>query len=145
MDKPLKLEQAKLIAKDYSERIIPLETNILDALGVTRGLQETVQDGNDAIQNIELLENTLKEIKSTLESNGVEVTTCKVGDLSGYINEIAGKIPPLQEQIQSLTSENTRLEGENETLTTQNATLTQEKTELETELSGYATQLEELI
>ncbi len=81
MDKPLKLEQARVIAKNYSTRIIPLETNILDALGVTRALQETVQADNDAIANIEILKSTLSEIESTLNGAGIEASNIKVTDL----------------------------------------------------------------
>ena len=99
MDKPLKLEHAKIIAKEYSTRIIPLETNILDALGVTRGLQETVQEGNDAIQNIELLKSTLAEIEATLNGAGIEASNIKVTELSGFIGQIASQVTQLQTQI----------------------------------------------
>ena len=99
MDKPLKLEHAKLIAQDYSTRIIPLETNILDALGVTRALQETVQEENDAIQNIELLKSTLSEIEGTLNSAGIEASNIKVTELSDFIGQIASQVTELQSQI----------------------------------------------
>ena len=96
MDKPLKLEHAKTIAKEYSTRIIPLETNILDALGVTRALQETIQADNDAIQNIEILKSTLSEIESTLNGAGIKASNVKVGDLSDFIGQLASQITQLQ-------------------------------------------------
>lgn len=99
MDKPLKLEHAMLIAKDYSTRIIPLETNILDALGVTRALQETVQEGNDAIANIEILENTLKEIEATLNGAGIEANNIRVTELGDFIGQLASQVTELQDQI----------------------------------------------
>lgn len=99
MDKPLKLEQARVIAKDYSTRIIPLETNILDALGVTRALQDTVESGKDAIANIETLEKTLADIESTLNGAGIEASNVKVPDLSGFIGQLASQIVTLQTQI----------------------------------------------
>ena len=99
MDKPLKLEHAKIIAQKYSTRIIPLETNILDALGVTRGLQETVQDGNDAIQNIELLKSTLTEIEGTLNSAGIEASNIKVTELGDFIGQLASQVTELQTEI----------------------------------------------
>ena len=107
MDKPLKLEHAKTIAKEYSTRIIPLETNILDALGVTRGLQETIQADNDAIQNIELLKSTLSEIESTLNGAGIEASNIKVTELSDFIGQLANQITQYQEQI---TQAETQLE-----------------------------------
>lgn len=99
MDKPLKLEQAKIIAKDYSTRIIPLETNILDALGVTRVLQETIEDGKDAIANMDTLKSTLTEIESTLNSAGIEASNIRVPELSDFIGQLAGKVIQLQTQI----------------------------------------------
>ena len=108
MDKPLKLEQAKIIAQRYSSRIIPLKTNILDALGVTRALQETVQENNDAIQNIcrpflgsfdILLKSTLSEIEATLNGAGIEASNIKVTELGDFIGQLAGQVTELQTQI----------------------------------------------
>ena len=131
MDKPLKLEQARVIAKNYSTRIIPLETNILDALGVTRALQETVQADLDAMANIEVLEGTLDEIEVSLNSAGIEASNIRVGDLSDFIGQLAN-------QIVELTGEKTRLESENQTLTEQN-------TQLNKTISDAETRLEELV
>ena len=107
MDKPLKLEQARVIAKNYSTRIIPLETNILDALGVTRALQGTVQADNDAIANIEILKSTLSEIESTLNGAGIEASNIRVTDLSDFIGQLASQIVTLQSTI---SEAETRLE-----------------------------------
>lgn len=138
MDKPLKVEHVKILAQDYVTRMIPLETNILNALGVTRALQETVQADLDAMQNIEVLKSTLTEIEETLNSAGIEASNIRVGDLSDFIGQLAG-------QIVELTSEKTRLEGENQTLTTENTRLESENTQLQTEISEAETQLEVLI
>lgn len=107
MDKPLKLEHAKIIAQDYNSRIIPLETDILALIGINRVLQETVEDGKDAIANCDTLKATLSEIESTLNGAGIEASNIKVPELSDFIGQLAQRVTELQTQI---TEAETQLE-----------------------------------
>ena len=71
----------------------------VNALGVTRALQETVQADLEAMQNIEVLKSTLTEIESTLNSAGIEASNIRVTELGDFIGQLASQVTELQTQI----------------------------------------------
>ena len=107
MDKPLKLEHAKIIAKDYVQRI---NENLSEIIGIAKSLQKNVKADQDIITNLDLLESTLAELKTLFTESGIEIDkeTIQVIDLSDYINQLNQKVIELNNQI---TEWEAQLEG----------------------------------